>query len=66
MCIQAARDDLFDAVKSNLECYYQQINDVDEEGYTALHYAARYNRVKVAELLLDAGAGLNSVLCLRF
>jgi len=55
--LQAARDDLLDLVKANLDCYRQQINDVDEDGFTALHYAARYNRVTVVEVLLNAGAG---------
>jgi ankyrin repeat protein len=33
------------------------LHDVDEDGFTALHHAARYNRVKVLEILVDAGGG---------
>ena len=34
------------------------MNDVDDDGFTALHYAARYNRLPVVEMLVKAGAGL--------
>ena len=35
------------------------MNDVDDDGFTALHYAARYNRLAVVEVLVKAGAGLS-------
>jgi len=56
--IQAARDGLLDVVKAHIDSCLGQINDVDDEGYTAMHYAARYNRVSVMEILFAAGAGL--------
>jgi len=49
---------MLDAVTVNLDNSRTQINDVDEDGYTALHYAARYNRLAVTEVLVKAGAGL--------
>jgi len=44
-------------VKAHIDSCLPQINDVDDEGYTAMHYAARYNRVSVMEVLFAAGAG---------
>ncbi|ESN91081.1 hypothetical protein HELRODRAFT_182236 [Helobdella robusta] len=35
------------------------IQEVDEEGYTALHYAARYNQIDVMKLLVENGADVN-------
>jgi len=58
--VQAARDGLLDVVKAHIDSCLSQINDVDDEGYTAMHYAARYNRVSVMEVLFAAGAGLSS------
>ena len=49
---------MLDAVTVNLDNSRTQINDVDDDDYTALHYAARYNRLAVAEVLVKAGAGL--------
>ena len=51
---------MLDAVRWNLEDESRrtvQMNDVDDDGYSALHYAARYNRLAVVELLVKAGAG---------
>ena len=50
---------MLDVVKVNLERddSRTQMNDIDDEGYTALHYAARYNRLAVVEVLVKAGAG---------
>ena len=33
------------------------IDTPDGEGFTALHYAARYNNIDVMELLIEHGAG---------
>jgi len=44
-------------VKAHIDSCLSQINDVDDDGYTAMHYAARYNRVSVMEALFAAGAG---------
>ena len=33
---------------------------VGQFGWTALHYAANYNRLEVAELLLGAGASVDA------
>ena len=35
------------------------IDTPDSEGFTALHYAARYNNIDVMELLIEHGAGRN-------
>ena len=49
---------MLDAVKMNLDNSRTGMNDVDDSGYSALHYAARYNRLPVVEVLVKAGAGL--------
>ena len=46
-----------DVVQNILARGGAHLQDVDEDGFTALHHAARYNRAKVMELLLLAGAG---------
>jgi len=61
LCVQAARDGLLDVVKAHIDSCLSQVNDVDDEGYTAMHYAARYNRDSVMELLFAAGAGKTSL-----
>ena len=33
------------------------INEGDHQGYTALHYAAMFNRFKIMQLLVTRGAG---------
>ena len=55
--LQAARDGLLDIVLAHLRLGVSHLYDVDEDGYTALHHATRYNRVNVLEVLIDAGAG---------
>lgn len=56
--IQAARDGLVEVVECHIDAISaNNIHDVDEDGFTALHHAARYNRVKVLELLVNAGGG---------
>jgi len=55
--IQAARDGLLNVVEDHLRAGNVLVNDVDEDGYTALHYAARYNQVEVMAALVAAGAG---------
>jgi len=44
-----------------LVCQYapERVNDTGWGGYTALHFAARYNFLEVAELLLGAGASVD-------
>ena len=32
------------------------LNSKDSEGYTALHYAAKFNRFKILQLLITSGA----------
>ena len=45
-------------METHLELYHAaNIHDYDEDGFTALHHAARYNRVKVLERLITAGGG---------
>ena len=65
VCTQAARDGLLDVVRGHIDSCQSQINDVDDEGYTAMHYAARYNRDSVMEVLFTAGAGTTSLSLLR-
>ena len=38
---------------SNIEI----LNQRDDEGYTALHYAARFNRLTIMQMLVTSGAG---------
>ena len=54
---QAARDGLVDLVQTQLKEGEVAINDDDEDGFSALHHASRYNRVGVVRMLIDAGAG---------
>lgn len=35
----------------------ESIDERDSEGFTALHYAARFNKFNIVQLLLDSGAG---------
>ena len=34
----------------------QVLNENDAEGYTAVHYAAKFNRFEILKLLVDSGA----------
>jgi len=45
-----------------LVCQYaaEKVHDESPFGWTALHYAANYNRLEVAELLLGAGASVDA------
>ena len=54
--LQAARDGLLDIVEAHLESA-SNLHDYDEDGFTAIHHAARYNRVKVLEVLIQYGGG---------
>ena len=58
MCLlQAARDGLLDVVEGHLALEASRMNDTDEDGLTAMHHAARYNRVNVLNRLVEAGGG---------
>ena len=58
MCLlQAARDGLMDVVEGHLALEASRMNDTDEDGLTAMHHAARYNRVNVLNRLVEAGGG---------
>lgn len=46
-----------DVVKALLQGTAPTVNNFDEEGFAPLHYAARYDRVEIVQLLIDAGAG---------
>ena len=37
------------------------LNKKDSEGFTAMHYAARFNRLKIMQMLVDSGAGQYSL-----
>ena len=42
------------------------INTLDEDGFSALHYAARYNHFSVVKTLIEAGADVNCQGCFFF
>jgi ankyrin repeat protein len=56
-CIAIAKGD-FDTVKKMIQ-FGENVNK-SSNGKTPLMYAARYNRVEIASLLLENGAKLNS------
>ena len=62
--MQAARDGREDVVLLWLERLTgrsghieKALNECDEGGYTALHYAARFNRINIVQMLVNRGAG---------
>ena len=55
--MQAARDGLVEIVEAHLESPSTNLHDYDEDGFAAIHHAARYNRVKVLEILINFGGG---------
>lgn len=44
-------------MQAHLRSGNAQIDDVDEDSLTAMHHAARYDRVNVLEALIEARAG---------
>ena len=48
---------MLDVVEGHIAMNENSVHDVDDDGFTGLHHAARYNRVEVVKCLLDAGAG---------
>ena len=65
---QAARDGREDVVRAWLDRLPRRfggnvevLNQRDAEGYTALHYAARFNRLSIIEMLVNSGAGKGHV-----
>lgn len=46
-----------DVVRTLLHGSVPTINTLDEEGFAPLHYAARYDRATIVQLLINAGAG---------
>jgi hypothetical protein len=60
---------LFDAVKQGdlhqaetiLEAHPQLVNQIDNTGATALHYAALYGYTSIARLLINKGADVNAI-----
>ena len=60
--LQAARDGREDVVRQHLARLPKGrkgkvLNGKDSEGYTAVHYAAKFNRFKILQLLVTSGAG---------
>ncbi|KAE9414822.1 hypothetical protein Angca_007770 [Angiostrongylus cantonensis] len=53
---QHARDGNVEKVEEILSKYPELINRSDKDGFTALHYAAKYGNLKVVEVLLKLGA----------
>ncbi|XP_020899126.1 transient receptor potential cation channel subfamily A member 1 isoform X2 [Exaiptasia diaphana] len=56
---QACRDGREDIVGRLLRGKMNTINNIDEDGMAALHYAARCNRVEILKMLLRAGADID-------
>jgi len=52
----AAQDGDLDRVRSFFDCGLKNIDFSDDFGYTALHYAAQWNRIEVVKYLLQKGA----------
>ena len=46
-------------IKSKNAAERQSLDFVDRSGFTALHYAAQFNRTSILELLLDSGANID-------
>ena len=46
-------------IKSKDAADQHSLNFVDRSGFTALHYAAQFNRTSILELLLDSGANID-------
>ena len=45
-------------VEGHLQLERSRMNDMDEDGFAAIHHAARYNRVNVLQALVLNDAGL--------
>ena len=37
----------------------KKFNALDADGYAAMHYAAKFNRLKIMKLLITCGAGIS-------
>ena len=51
-----------DVVEGHLALEASRMNDTDEDGLTAMHHAARYNRVNVLNRLTEAGGGRSNLI----
>ena len=60
---KACRDGLTDNVQRMLEEDSTSLNKLDEDGFSPLHYAVRYNRIDVVKLLIFAEAGKLNCVC---
>ncbi|XP_048575718.1 transient receptor potential cation channel subfamily A member 1 [Nematostella vectensis] len=56
---QACKEGQIDVVKNLLRQGSSTINNLDDSGYAPLHYASRYERIQIAELLITHGADIN-------
>lgn len=58
---EAVRDGIVDVVKERLlkRQHTKHIDKLDQSGLAMLHQAARYNRISVAQTLLDHGARID-------
>ena len=56
---QAARDGRENIVQQWMNLLpADSIDDQDSEGFSALHYATRFNKFKIIQLLIASGAGI--------
>ncbi|CAI4226496.1 unnamed protein product [Auanema sp. JU1783] len=56
---QCARNGKGSSLKENLEKHPEVINNRDQDGFTALHYACRYGHCEIVSFLLEKGADPN-------
>jgi ankyrin repeat protein len=54
--LQAAKQGLEDVVQQHLSLPSLELNAKDDDGYTAVHYAAKFNHIQILKLLLKANA----------
>ena len=62
--LQAAKQGLEDVVQQHLSLPSLELNAKDDDGYTAVHYAAKFNHIQILKLLLKANAG--ELVCIHF
>ena len=54
--LQAAKQGQEDVIQKHVSQPTFKPNETDDDGHTALHYAAKFNHLKILKLLLEAKA----------